>query len=294
MRFVITGGSGRLGHFVIRELVSHAHTVSSLDVVEPRERSCPTHIVDLQQFESLAAHLKNAEAVVHLARIRFPYTETGFDPAKQRWEFNDAPGDAERFKENVAATNNVLAAAEICGVRRIVCGSSLAVYGLYYPTRPQSPDYLPVDEEHPRRPQDPYGLTKLVGEELCDAWALRTGGQVASLRFAGVYTEPHRAMLLERRKDPRIRGTGALWSYVDARDAARACRLALEVDFTGHQAFNICARATIMSTPTRELIAAHLPDVSDLRAGLEDRNSGYSVAKAKAVLGFESRCSLVD
>ena len=72
----------------------------------------------------------------------------------------------------------------------------LAVYGLYYPTRPPLPDYLPVDEDHPRRPQDPYGLTKIVGEQLCDAltWS---GAQVASLRFAGVYTEAHRSMLLE-------------------------------------------------------------------------------------------------
>jgi nucleoside-diphosphate-sugar epimerase len=266
----------------------------SLDVVKPRECLCPTEVVDLQKFEALAAHFKNVDAVVHLARIRFPYTETGFDPVKQQWQFSDPGGDADRFKQNVALTSNVLAAAEACGVTRVVCGSSLAVYGLYYPTRPQLPDYLPVDEGHPRRPQDPYGLTKLVGEQLCDALTWRTGAQIASLRFAGVYTEAHRSMLLERKKVPLIRGTGALWSYVDARDAARACRLALEKDFAGHQAFNICARATIMSTPTRTLAAEFLPGVTDIRPELEDCSSGYSVAKARESFGFESCCSLVD
>ena len=294
MRVVVTGGSGRLGQYVIRELFTHAHGVSSLDVIKPRECLCPTHVVDLEKFDALAAHFKNADAVVHLARVRFPYTETGFDPAQQKWNFTDPAGDAGRFKQNVTAINNVLAAAEACGIKRVVCGSSLAVYGLYYPTRPAQPDYLPVDEEHPRRPQDPYGLTKLVGEHLCDALALRTGAQVASLRFAGIYTEAHRAMLLERKKDPLIRGTGALWSYVDARDAARACRLALETQFSGHQAFNICAQKTMMSTATRDLIADYLPRVADLRAGLDDHNSGYSVFKAKEMLNFEARCSLID
>jgi nucleoside-diphosphate-sugar epimerase len=294
MRVVVTGGSGRLGQYVIRELFTHSHAVSSLDTVKPRECLCPTYTVDLGKFDPLLDYFKNADAVVHLARVRFPYTETGFNAAKQQWEFSDVAGDAARFHQNVALTNNVLAAGQARGVKRIVCGSSLAVYGFYYPATELLPEYLPVDEDHLRRPQDPYGLTKLVGEQLCDALAQRTGAKIASLRFAGVYTEAHRSMLTERRKNPTIRGTGALWSYIDARDAARACRLALEADFNGHQAFNICAHATIMSTPTRELIASYLPGVKDLRDGLDGRNSGYSIANAKKQLGFEPRCSLVD
>jgi len=294
MRVVVTGGSGRLGQYVIRELFTHSHGVSSLDAVKPRECLCPTYTVDLGKFDPLLDLLKDADAVVHLARVRFPYTESGFDAAKQRWEFNDSAGDAERFNQNVAMTNNVLAAAQACGIQRIVCGSSLAVYGFYYPTTELLPNYLPVDEDHPRRPQDPYGLTKLVGEQLCDALAQKSVAQITSLRFAGVYTEAHRPMLMERRKNPTIRGTGALWSYIDARDAARACRLALEADFTGHQVFNICASKTIMDTPTRELIAKYLPGVKDLRDGLDGCSGGYGTAKAKRMLGFETSCSLVD
>lgn len=288
MRIVVTGGSGRLGQYVIRELFTHAHGVLSLDVVKPRECLCPTEVVDLQKFEALAAHFKGADAVVHLARIRFPYTETGFDPAKQQWQFSDPGGDADRFKQNVALTSNVLAVAEACGVGRVVCGSSLAVYGLYYPTRPQLPDYLPVDEDHPRRPQDPYGLTKIVGEQLCDALTWRTGAQVASLRFAGVYTEAHRSMLLERRENPLVRGTGALWSYVDARDAARVCRLALETDFAGHQAFNICAPISLSDTETGELVSRYLSQVRRIRDGLQGNWSGYDTKKAAAVFGFRA------
>lgn len=294
MRVVVTGGSGRLGQYVVRELFTHAHHASSLDSIKPRECPTPTYVADLTKFNSLVDHFAKADAVIHLARIRFPYTETGFDGATQKWRFADAAGDAERFNQNLAMTNNVLAAAEIAGVKKIICGSSLAIYGLYYPSTDLLPEYLPVDELHPLRPQDPYGMTKLVGEKFCDALSQRRGMVVTSLRFAGIYTEAHRPMLLERKNSPLVRGTGALWSYIDARDAARACRLALEADLPGHQVFNIAAPTSLVDIPMLELARRYMPEVSDLRAGLDGKCSGYSVTKAKNVLGFEAKLSLVD
>ncbi|MBM4299813.1 MAG: NAD(P)-dependent oxidoreductase [Deltaproteobacteria bacterium] len=294
MRVVVTGGAGRLGQFVVRELFTHAHQVSTLDAVKPRECVGATYVVDLKKFDALLEHFKNADAVVHLARSRFPYTETGFDYASQCWRFSDPAGDAERFNLNIAITNNALAAAELAGVKKIVCGSSLAIYGLYYPTAKFLPVYLPVDEDHPLRPQDPYGLTKLAGENLATALSARTGMAIASLRFSGIYTEEHRGMLAKRKSDPLIRGTGALWSYIDARDAARAVRLALETKLSGHQAFNIAAASNLVGMPIQDLAERYLGTITDCRAGLNGNSSGYSVAKAKSVLGFEGKLSLVE
>ncbi len=294
MRVVVTGGSGRLGQFVVRELFTHAHQVSAIDTIKPRECPVPTYVADLTNIGLLFEQFNTADAVIHLARQRFPYTENGFNSSTQRWEFADVAGDAARFSSNVAMTNNVLAAAQAAGVKKVVCGSSLAIYGLYYPVTDLRPDYLPIDEAHPLRPQDPYGLTKLVGEKLCDAVCQRSGMRIASLRFSGIYTEEHRALLAERKKHPTIRGTGALWSYLDVRDAARACRLALEADLAGHQTFNICAPDTIMDIPTRELVSRYLSQVKDLREGLHGRSSGYAVFKAKSVLGFEAKISLLE
>jgi nucleoside-diphosphate-sugar epimerase len=263
MRVVVTGGSGRLGQFVVRELFSHGHQVSVLDLIKPRECLCPTYTADLTKAQALQDYFKGVDGVVHLARQRFPYT----------------------------VTNNVLAAAQAGGAKKIVCGSSLAVYGFYYPSSPLVADYLPIDEEHPRRPQDPYGLSKLVGEELCDALSVKAGIQIASLRFSGIYSEEHRGLLGERSKNPLVRGTGALWSYIDARDAARACRLALEANFPGYQPFNICAPDTIVDAPTSELVSKYLPQVKSVRKGA-GRWSGYDSAKAERMLAFRAQLLL--
>jgi nucleoside-diphosphate-sugar epimerase len=288
MRVVVTGGSGRLGQFVVRELFTHAHQVCAIDTVKPRECPCPTYLSDLTKVQPLLDHFKNADAVIHLARQRFPYTETGFNASAQRWEFADIAGDAARFNENIAMTNNVLVAVQAAGVKKLVVGSSLAIYGLYYPVTDLQPEYLPIDEAHPLRPQDPYGLTKAVGEKLCDALSQKSAMQIASLRFSGIYTEEHRAMLAQRKINPTIRGTGALWNYIDVRDAARACRLALEADFSGHQTFNICAPDTIMDTPTAELAEKYLPHVKVL--GKPDgRWSGYAIAQAEQMLSFRAK-----
>jgi nucleoside-diphosphate-sugar epimerase len=84
MRVVVTGGSGRLGQFVVRELFTHAHQVSALDAVKPRECPAPTYVADLNKVESLFDHFKNADAVIHLARQRFPYPESVFNSSTAR------------------------------------------------------------------------------------------------------------------------------------------------------------------------------------------------------------------
>ncbi len=229
---------------------------------------------------------RGADAVIHLARAKFPYTASGYDAAGRAWRTPDALGDAERFSANVTMTCNALTAAFAAGVQRLVLGSSFAVYGLYYPSRHKVPDYVPIDEAHPRRPDDPYGLSKLAGEELADGFARRTSMQIASLRFPGVAGEDHAAFL--GAQSLAMRGPGGLGTYVDARDAARACRAALETAFEGHQAFNICAPATLFDAPTRELVRSQFPEVTDIRTDAAGNWAGYDTRKAEKLLGFKA------
>jgi nucleoside-diphosphate-sugar epimerase len=292
MNVVITGASGLIGRHLAAELDAHRHPVVCVDCVPAA--SSPGRFVkaDLNDIEQLESALRGADAVAHLARVPFPYTSGGYDAITRTWHKPDHNGDASRFNLNLAMTYNMLAAAYAAGVRRIVMGSSLAVYGLYYPSRPLRPEYLPIDELHPRKPDDPYGLTKLLGEQLADACASNGGTQIASLRFPGVSRESPRS-ISERQQDPMARGAGGLWTYIDARDAATACRLALEADFGGHEAFNICAPKTFMKISTDELLRRYLAEVPCSRKGLDDCWAGYDSSKARRMLGFEARYLLV-
>jgi nucleoside-diphosphate-sugar epimerase len=288
MKIVATGGAGRLGQFVIKELAEGGHEVLCLDTTQPADKLCPWLPVDLLHTKNLIKALDGADAVVHLARVRFPYTSNGFDPGSGLWKTPDVARDAERFSHNVTITYNILAASLEAGVKKIVCGSSLAIYGLYYPLQPDSPDYLPIDEKHPLRPQVPYGISKLVGESLCDSFARKSALQITSLRFSGIAAEAQYPTLLKRSMDPLCRGTGALWSTVDVRDAAVACRLAVETEVPGHKAFNICAQKTIMKEGTLDLVKRYLPQVKLVKKGLEGNWSGYDTSKAETLLGFRA------
>jgi nucleoside-diphosphate-sugar epimerase len=289
MKVVVTGGAGRLGRYAIGELLVQGFDVLATDTARPETNLCRFVAADLVNEEALQGIFTGAVAVVHLARRRFPYTENGFDPASGRWKTPDVSGDARRFNDNTAMTYNVLSAAAVAGVKKIVCGSSLAVYGFFYPATETTPDYLPLDENHPRRPQDPYGLSKLVGEHMCDAFSRKAEVQIASLRFSGIYAAENAAVLAARKKNPTIRGAGSLWSYVDFRDAAAACRFALQANFAGHEAFNVCAPTTIMDEPTDELIRRYLPKVKRVTGGPEPNWCGYDTRKAESVLGFTAR-----
>ena len=289
MKAIVTGGAGRLGRYATKELLEHGCDVVVLDLEPPAEAACAFVAADLTEPERLREVFAGADAVVHLARRRFLYTENGYDAATGLWSTPDIFGDAERFNHNNAMTYNVLATAAAVGIKKIVCGSSLAVYGFYYPTAPATPDYMPIDERHPLRPQDPYGLSKLVGEAMCDAISRKAPLSIASLRFSGIYAPENARVLAERKKNPIVRGVGALWTYVDVRDAAVACRLALAADFSGHEAFNICAPVTIMAEPTATLVRRFWPQAKNSDVRLEGNRSGYATAKAERVLGFRAR-----
>ncbi len=290
MKIIVTGGAGRVGQLTISELLDHGHEVQSIDKLPVLESVCPSSVIDLLHAEELAQAFERADGVIHLARKKFPYTSNGFDPASRTWKTPDGLGDAAIFSYNVTISYNVLAAAFAAGVRKLVMGSSLTIYGFYYPSQWSAPDYLPVDEDYPLRPQDPYSVSKLVVERACDAFARKSDMQIASLRFAGICADFTHQSLRERRKDP-LRWSGPLWTYIDVRDAALACRLALEADFAGHETFNICAPNTIMQMPTAELVAQYLPNAK-LPTNTEGNWAGYDAAKSRRMLGFNPRYTL--
>lgn len=272
MKVVITGGSGKLGRYVIREFLAHGSEVLSLDRVRSPEALCLSWIVDLRRSGDLYEACKGARAVVHLGAFHDP---------------NLAPA-TETFSNNITATYNVLKAACDLGVERIVIASSIAAYGFGYATRPWSPDYLPLDELHPCRPQDPYGLSKLLGEKIADSFAQQTSMIIVSLRLPGINYDASLKRLSQRWKDPAA-WVGSFWTYIDARDAAVAFRLGLDSKLSGHEIINASAPTSYMRDPTAELIRRYLPDVKTIKTSLEGNWSAMDSSKAERLLGFKAQ-----
>ena len=270
-KVVVTGGSGRLGQFVIRDLLANGYQVLSLDRVPPREKLCPSWLADLRHSGDLFEALKDAYGIIHLGAYQAP---------------NLAP-DAETLSNNVSATYNVMRVATDMGVKKVVIASSTAAFGFIYATTLWAPDYLPLDENHPSKPQDSYGLSKVLGEQIADSIVtLHKDLTISSLRFPGVNFDLSYESFRERWRNPRSRTSG-FWTYIDARDAAMTCRLALEAKFKGHEVFIASAPKNCMIQPTLELVKKYLPKGAKIKKIAGTHWSCVDSAKARRMLGFK-------
>jgi nucleoside-diphosphate-sugar epimerase len=274
-RVVVTGGSGKAGRAVVRDLLEHGYDVVSADLArDPNLTDEQQVVADLTDYGEVVDVLKGAAAVVHLAAIPAP----GLKP------------DELTFRVNTTSTYNVFAAAPILGIERVVWASSETTLGL--PFERERPRYAPIDEEHPPLPESSYALSKLVSEEMARQFSRWTGIPYVGLRFSNVM-EPHD---YERFpgfwEDARLRRWN-LWGYVDARDVAQSCRLGLEAGVSGAEVFVIAAADTVMSRPSADLMAEVYPDV-ELRDGVGEFGTLLSIEKARRLLGYEPAFSWRD
>lgn len=275
MRVLVTGGSGRLGRAVLRELADHGHPAVNADRFPPGEDlGAEFFETDLTDMSQVSEALHGCDALVHLGAI----PTLGTHP------------DEVVFANNTQATFTVLQAAESSGVVRVGIASSIAIYGDAYATNPSGPLYLPVDEAHPLRVRDAYGLSKEVDERVAAMFCRRSSMSVAALRFHWVgAVEERDSERFGDRLDPEGLAP-LLWGYVDVRDAAAACRLAIETDDLGFEAFNITAADTLFTMPTGELIRRYLPE-TQMRHPMPGRSSAISIDKAERLLSWRPQHS---
>jgi nucleoside-diphosphate-sugar epimerase len=268
MRIAVTGGSGRIGRHVVRDLVRAGHEVTSLDRDPFPEASCRVLRVDLtdagEVYQSLAA--ARAEAVVHLGA----WANAGVVP------------DARTYGDNVRGTFHLLQSCADLGIRRVVSASSAQVYGL----AAAAPVYLPLDEAHPLRPANCYALSKMAGEQAADYFVARFDLTILSFRFMAVRTPGEIGGEIEGMvRDPRS-GESLLWTRTDARDAATACRLAVEADAVPSGPYNIAGPCVALPEPAADLAARHFGDRTQIRSALPGQASPMSCARAEAAFGY--------
>jgi nucleoside-diphosphate-sugar epimerase len=267
MRVVVTGGSGKAGRWVVRHLRGLGHDVLNVDVVRDASGEGESVLADLGDAGQTLEVVAGADAVVHLAAIPAP----GIHPP------------AETFRNNAMSTYNVFAAAVDRGVDRVVWASSETVLGL--PFERERPAYAPIDEEHPVWPEFSYALSKLLSEEMARQFNRWTGIPFVGLRFSNIM-EPHDYERFPGFWDDPLGRKWNLWGYVDARDVAQSCRLALTSPPTGAEVFIVAAADTVMNRPSAALMAEVFPDV-EVRTELGEFETLLSIAKARRLLGYE-------
>lgn len=269
-KVVITGGNGLLGKVVVKYFVDEGYDVVTVDRAKSNQEGAKSIIADLTKLGECYGILQGADAVIHLAAIPVAYSH---------------PNEVT-FQNNVMSTYNILEACAGLGIKKAVVASSESSYGICFAKKKLSPQYVPIDEDHPQLPEDCYGLSKVVNEKTGDMFHRRTGMQVVSLRIGNVITEEKYKNFPDFIDKIHARSL-ILWSYIDARDAARACQKSIELDGLGSVAINLANNNTSMNIKNDELMKANFPEVTDIRVPLDNYDTLLSNKRAKELLDWE-------
>ena len=184
MNILVIGGAGYIGSHVTRAFLDKGAKVTVFDNLStgtrvnlfPEARFEEGDILDYGRLETVMRG--GYDALVHLAAF------------KAAGESMEKP---EKYSvNNISGSLNILNAAAAAGVRRIVFSSSAAVYG--------EPEYIPLDEKHPTKPENYYGFTKLEIERFLGWYDKLKGIRFAALRYfnAAGYDPAGRVRGLER------------------------------------------------------------------------------------------------
>jgi len=281
MKVVVTGGSGRIGRWLVRELVERDHQVTVFDKLVPPEPTLGVayKLGECENLGEVYDILRGADAVVHLAAI----------PSNQRHPYPTV------FRTNVVSTYNVGEAAGRLGLRKIVAASSINALGMSMAEREMAPLSLPIDEEHPRRPQDAYSLTKLIDEETLKALHRRTGIKAIAIRPPlMLWPDQLEATNIRARLDDPELSYRVFWTYCDIRDLVQGFRLALEDETLESETFFLTAADALAREPLAELFPRYWPGTEKIAASLVGTSPAVVSTKSTRLLGYVPRWSWRD
>jgi nucleoside-diphosphate-sugar epimerase len=273
-RICVTGASGKAGRVAVAELLAHGYEVVATDLVRsPHDLGTGLLLADLTDHGQAVEVLAGTDAVVHLANIPAPGIHT----------------PATTFNANMAMNFNVFLAAAQVRIERVVWASSETTLGLPFDVPPR---YAPVDEDHYPFPTTTYALSKVASETIATHIATWSGVPFIGLRFSNILGPPDYEEFPSYWADPRARRWN-LWGYIDERDAAAACRLALEAPAEGSASYIIAAADTVMNRSSAGLLEEVFPGVP-LTRDVGEFESLLATGRAQEALGFVPRHSWRD
>ena len=288
MKVLVTGGSGKIGGYVLRDLLAAGYATTNFSRSPVIVRGVPHIEGDITDLGAVRSASRGVEAIVHLAAVPGP----------------GIVSPERLIYVNVRGTFNVLEAAVKEGVRKVIFCSSQEAQNTDFTGRDTYPRYFPIDEDHPAEPRNEYGISKLVNEVTCKRYSEDYGLQTICLRInhnwyldrAGVEIGVRSGWSKDRTveeqwtgyrrhvEDPSVTRTN-VWAVTDARDAAQAFRLSLENEEITHEVFLINGDDTCSLVETPELISRFYPDVP-LKSRLDGHASLVSHGKATRLLGY--------
>ena len=170
MKLLVTGAAGYIGSIVARQLLAGGHEVVVLDNLQQGHRSAVPpearlEVVDLLDAGAVQGVVSQGfDAVLHFAALAL---------------VGESVSHPERYyRTNVGGTLNLLDAMRMADVRRLVFSSTCAVYG--------EPSEIPISEQAPTKPVNPYGVSKLAVDRMIGDFCLAHGLGAVSLRYFNV------------------------------------------------------------------------------------------------------------
>lgn len=291
MKIIVTGGSGFLGSHMIPALEAQGHTILNVDIREPNYIEVETVIADILDKQKMKEVIKDADAVLHLAGLI---------------EAGESVKDPQRFIDvNISGTVCVLEAMRENEINTILFSSSAAVYG--------EPKNIPIKEDDPTMPINPYGMTKLAMEGLISSYVKAHGMTGVALRYFNLYgpkehhepeshAMPRFIKQVYEGKEVTVYGSGEHQrDYIHVKDIADAHLKALDYALQHKGEYHYFNLSTQKPSTVLDIARAvekamgkqakinHLPE----RPG--DPLVLYASAqKAKEVLGWQAQVSLED
>lgn len=274
MKIFITGSAGLLGKVTVQYLKNAGFEIVSYDLSNGQ---------DILSYDQLKQASLGCDIIVHLAAVDEP-SESDIGAR--------TTGTPEKvFEVNLQGTKNVLEAAREHSVQKVIVLSSVDVFGVFMGQG--IPDYLPLDDNHPLRPQGPYAESKVAVENLCEELTRSTGITTVCLRPPGIFTEDtYKFITTKRLENPEFEWS-PYWEYgafIDVRDVADAILKAIQAPVSGHHRLIICAD----DISSAELDAFSL--VKKLLPGVEWRGGndyGFAslldTSEAKKHIGFNPK-----
>ena len=281
-RYLVTGGSGRLGRSVVAVLAEAGHDVVSVDRVPHDPEGARGIACDLSDPVSTTALFAEhrPDAVVHLAAIAVPFGRP----------------DAELYATNTQLAFTVLEAALSSGVPSVLLASSPTVIGYGGPDG-WAPSYLPLDEQHALAPWNAYALSKQAVEQIAamivraHVHRIRVGSfrpcyVIAPEEWAGAPTQQGHTVL-DRLTHPELSAV-SLFNYVDARDVGDfvLAWIARAGEIPNGSVFFVGAPDSLAREPVADMLARHRPELTSAAAGLREDAALFSSDHARDLLGW--------